>query len=189
MQPLIRNHSYLNHSPCRGGGGGGGDQNLEHLVKVVFLCWSFLEVYIFATTCRKAFIVGPKVPYQTLPHPTPPYPYYPTLPLLTHTPPNLAYPTPFHPTQPKPCPTPTPPHPTLPLPYPYPTLLSSPPLPYLTLPYPTIPYPNPTLLPYPTLPTPTLPNTTLPLPYPLRIQTHAHNQTSRSRATLSCDSS
>ena len=50
-----------------GGGGGGGvgarGQNLEHLVKVVFLCRSFLEVSIFATTYRKAFIVGPKVPY------------------------------------------------------------------------------------------------------------------------------
>ena len=34
-----------------GGGGGGGarGQNLERLQKVVFLCWSFLEVYIFAT--------------------------------------------------------------------------------------------------------------------------------------------
>ena len=39
-----------------GGGGGGGwtrGQNLEHLVKVVFLC--FLEVCIFATTYGKAF--------------------------------------------------------------------------------------------------------------------------------------
>ena len=39
------------------------------------LCWSFLEVYIFATTYRKAFIVGPKVPYPTPPHPpTHPFP-------------------------------------------------------------------------------------------------------------------
>ena len=52
MQPLIRSHSYLDHrnpvgSMPGGGGGGGGarGQNLEHLVKVVFLCWSFLEVY------------------------------------------------------------------------------------------------------------------------------------------------
>ena len=48
------------------GGGGARGQFLEHLQKVVFLCWSFLEVYIFATTYQKAFIVGPKVTYPTL---------------------------------------------------------------------------------------------------------------------------
>ena len=44
-------------------------------------------------------------------------------------------------------------------------------------------------IPYPTppLPYPHPPHTTQ--PYPLRIQTHAHNQASCSRATLSCDSS
>ena len=144
---------------------------------------------------------SPTLPYPTLPHPALPHPTptpptlpYPTLPLLTHTPPTgLPYPTPHHPNPPQPCPTPTPPYPTLPLPYPDPThtLLPSPTLPYLTLLYPTLPYPTPTLLPYPhpTHRTPTLPNISLPLPYPLRIQTHAHNQASRSRATLSCDSS
>ena len=87
MQPLIRKHSYLNHrypvGSMRGGGRGGArGQNLELLQKVVFLCWSFLEVYIFANTYQKAFIVGPKVPYHTLPYP---YPYlnYPTLTYLT----------------------------------------------------------------------------------------------------------
>ena len=119
--------------PCQGGGGGGGGvkgQNLEHLVKVLFLCWSFLEVYIFATTFWKAFIVGPKVPYPTPPHPTPPLPY-PTPP--HPTPPN---PTPPHPTLPHPLtesihswtkgtlPNPTSPHLTPPIPYP--TLFSSP---------------------------------------------------------------
>ena len=93
-------------------------------------------------------------------------------------------------------PYPTLPHPTLPypiLPYPY---LPYDTLPYPTLTYPSLPYPYPTLTlpyPYPTLPLPLpyhpLPNPTLPLPYPLRIQTHAHNQASRSGATLLCDSS
>ena len=52
-------------------------KNLEHLQKVVFLCWSFLEVYIFATTYQKAFIVGPKG-FPTLPYPLPiPHPTSP----------------------------------------------------------------------------------------------------------------
>ena len=71
MQPLIRKHSYLNNrypvGSMPGGGGGATDQNLEHLQKAVFLCWSFLEVYIFATTYWKAFLVGPKVPYPNTP--------------------------------------------------------------------------------------------------------------------------
>ena len=113
MQLLIRKHSYLNHRypvgsmPWGGGVGGGGGargQNLEHLQKVVFLCWSFLEVYIFATTYQKAFIVGPKG-YPSLPYPTPTIPYpIPTLPYLTPSPslpPTLSlplfYPTPTHP--------------------------------------------------------------------------------------------
>ena len=155
-------------------GGGFRGQNVQHLVKVVFLCWSFLEVYFSATTYRKAFIVGPKVPYPTLHYPTPPHSTSP-----------LPYPT-----LPQPCPTPTP---TLPCPCPTPT----PPIPfYHPLPYPPLPYPTPPLpsYPTPTIPTPTLPYSTqpyptLPTPYPLRIQTHAHNQASRSRATLSCNSS
>ena len=74
-----------------GGGGGGGarGQNLENLVKVVFLCWSFLEVYIFATTYQKTFIVGPKVPYPTQPFPSLPYPTHPTPPHPTHSYPIL----------------------------------------------------------------------------------------------------
>ena len=95
----------------------------------------------------------------TLPHPYTTL-HYPTLPY-----PNQAYPT---------------------LPYPIPTLL-----PFPTTPLPSLPYPNPY---QPTLPLPSnhtlpLPHPTLPLPYPLRIQTHAHNQASRSQATLSCDRS
>ena len=127
-------------------GDGARGQNLEHLVKVVFLCWSFLEVYIFATTyLLKAFIVGPKVPDPTLPYPTPPHPTPP------HPYPTLPYPT----LPPTPYPLPYPlPYPTLPLPLPYPTL------PYPTLPYPTLPYPYP----YPTPPHPTPPHHTLPLP-------------------------
>ena len=98
------------------GGGGASGQNLEHLQKGVFLCWSFLEVYIFATIYRIAFIVGPKVPFPTQPYPTPPHP---------------TQPTPRHPTLTIPIPT---------LPYPYP--LPSPTLTLtLTLPYPTLPYP------------------------------------------------
>ena len=117
---------------------------------------SFLEVYIFATTYRKVFIVGPKVSYPNT-HTTP----TPTLPYPTHQPfSTLPYPNPNPPT------LPSPPHP-----------------------YPTLTYLIPTLLPYP-YPTTTLPNLTPPtVPCPLRIQTHAHNQASRSRATLSCDSS
>ena len=177
LQPLISNHSYLNHRypvgsmPGRGGGARG--QNLEHLVKAVFLCWSFLEVYIFATTYRKAFIVGPKVPYPTLPNPTLPLPYpypYPTLPYLTLPLLTLPFQKVPYPTPPLPHPThPTPPHPTptrptllLPLPYtlPYPLpLLPTPSLTYPTLTYPTPPHPYPyasypTLTyPYPSIPT------------------------------------
>ena len=153
-------------------GGEARGQNLEHLPKVLCLCGSFLEVYICATDYQKAFIVRPNLilPYPTLPYPTLPYP---TLPY-----PTLPYPTP---------PNPTPPHPTPPHP---------------TLPYPTLPYPTPNLtltltltltlnLPYPSqilpVPNPTPPHPSL--PYPLRIRTYAHIQDSRSRTTLSCNSS
>ena len=165
MQPLIRNHSYLNHrypvglnSPvhAREGVGGARGKNLEHLVKVAFLCWSFLELYIFATTNRKSFIVGPKVPYRTLPHPPLPLPTHPYLPYFYTI---LPYPTPPLPLLPYPtltypypsCPAPPHPIPTLPYtpcPYPYPFILPF---------YPTLPYPTPTLLPYPH-PSPTQPN-------------------------------
>ena len=145
-------------------GGGGGEatcQNLEHLQKVVFLCWSFLQVYIFATTYQKAFIVGPKG-----------YPTYPTLPFLHPNLPYLILPLPL------PYPTLPPTYPTLPLPLPYPTL----PYPYHLLP---LPYHYYFSYPYSYF----TPSTPLPLPYPLRIRTHAHNQDSRSQATLSYDSS
>ena len=69
MQPRIRNESYLNHRYSVGSMPGGGEeergargQNLEHLQKVVFLCWIFLEVYIFSTTYQKAIILEPLVP-------------------------------------------------------------------------------------------------------------------------------
>ena len=144
---------------------------LEHFQKAVFLWWSFLEVYIFATTYRKAFIVGPKVPKPTPPYPTllpQPIPSYLTLPYPT--PPYPSLPHPYHtlehfqkavflcwnflevyifaPTYrkafivgPK-VPKPTPPYPTL-LPQPIPSYLT---LPYPILPHPTLPYPIPTLL-------------------------------------------
>ena len=70
-QPLIRKHSYLVHRYPVGladiplhltqgsmPGGGARGHNLEHLQKVEFLCYSFLEVYILATTHQKAFILG-----------------------------------------------------------------------------------------------------------------------------------
>ena len=140
-----RNHSYLNHRyplPSRVHAWVEGrvarGQNLEHLVKVVILCWSFLEVLIFATTYQKTFIVGPKVPYPTQPFPTLPRPAPPR-----PAPPRPAPPRPY----------PTLPYPTLP----YPTL------PYPTLPYPTLPYPT---LPYPTHPTPNLRDPTPPHPTP-----------------------
>ena len=87
------------------------------------------------------------------------------------------YPTQTHPIPPNPL-LPYPSYSTLTLPYP---TLPYPTLPYPTLPYPTLPYPYPTA-PHPTAPYPTLPYPTL--PYPLRIQTHAHNQTSRSQAVM-----
>ena len=43
-------------------GGGARGQNLVHLQKVVFLCLSFLEVYIFASTYQKPIILEPYVP-------------------------------------------------------------------------------------------------------------------------------
>ena len=52
-------------------GDGVRGQNLVHLQKVVFLCLSFLEVYIFATTYQKAFILGPKVPRRVSFHSMP----------------------------------------------------------------------------------------------------------------------
>ena len=113
----------------------------EHLQKVVLLCWNFLEVYIFATTYQKAFIVGPKVIYPTPPHPTPTLPSCPALPYPTQSP---SY------TYPYPTPSPSQPYPpyNLPLPFlPYTTLY--PILPIPTLPVPTLPYPT---LPYPTCP-------------------------------------
>ena len=135
-----------------GAWGGARGQNLEHLQKAVFLCWSFLEVYILATTYWKAFeIAKGTLPYPHIPYITLPYPYL-TYPTRT----NLTLPLPSYTTLP--CPT-------------------------LTLPHPTLPYLN---LPFPTPPKPTLPH---PHPYLLRIHTHAHNQASHSRATLSCDSS
>ena len=61
-------------------------QNLEHLQKVVFLCWSFylcnhLSISIHSWT--KGTLPYPTPPYPTLPyppttpHPTPPLPTYP----------------------------------------------------------------------------------------------------------------
>ena len=97
----------------------------------------------------------PKVPYLTLPHPTPPYP---TLPLL------LPYTYPYPPTYPSltfslPYHTPTTTHtllPSLTLPLPYPTLPhpTTPLLSYPTNPTSPLPYPNPTLLPFLPLPLP-----------------------------------
>ena len=137
-------------------GGGGGERSKSRTsCKVVFLCWIFLEVYIFPTTYQTTLIVGLKVPYPTQPFPTPPTPPYPTLP-YPYLHPTLPYPT---------LPYPTLPYPSLPYPtLPYPTL------PYPTLPYPTLPYPT---LPYPTLPYPTLPypTSTLPLPFPTSTPT------------------
>ena len=118
------------------GGGGGLRSKSRTSSNVVFLCWSFLEVHIFATTYRKAFIVGPKVPY-----PTPPL--YPTLPCHTLPYPTLPYPTLPYPTLPYPALT----YPTLHLPLPYPTL------PILILLHPqTHPQPHPPTQPNPTLP-------------------------------------
>ena len=173
------------------GGGGLEVKNLEHIQKAVFLYSGFLEVYIFATTFRKAFIVGPKVPYPNTPHPTPNLPY------PTHTP--------FQPT----LPYPYLPYPTPALPLQYPTLtysrtsskssisvlefsrilylcnhlsesihswtegilpLHTTPPPYSTLPHPTLPYPtlphHTIPLPQPTLPTLTYPTLPYPTPYP-----------------------
>ena len=126
----------------------------------------------------------PTRPYPTLPIPTQPVPI-PTLPLPYTLPvPTLLY---LYPTLP---------YPTLPVPYP--TSYSTCTLPYLILLYlcPSLPYPT---LPYHTLPYPTLTYPTQPysipyaLPCPalpcLGIHTHAHNQASRTRATLSWDSS
>ena len=113
------------------------------------------------------------LPLTLLPYPTLNYPYpsyhtlpYPTPPQPTSPHPNLALPhTP-----------PNPPYPTLPMLYPTHTLLPYPPLPYHSLPYPSPPLPPPTP-PYPTQHnhTPTIPS--------------KNSQDSRSRATLSCDSS
>ena len=106
-------------------------------------------------------LLNPSLPYPTLLYPT-----LPTLPISTYPYPTLPYPT---------LPYPTPFH--LPLLLPYPTLLL-PTQPCPTLPYPT--YPFQLTLPYPTLPQPlSLPYSTLP----------AHNQVSRSRAMMPCDSS
>ena len=161
-------------------------QNLELLQKVVhvFMCWSFLEVYIFATTYRKAFIVGPKVPYPN-PTPTPPHPT-PTLPYPT--PPYCTLPysyLPF-PTLPHPYPTLLHPYPpALPLPYLYPdhTL----PLPYPTPPISSYPYPTstPTIPSYP-YPTPTLPNPALPLPYPTLLEFNQMHITKPVAVELRC---
>ena len=133
MQPFIRMQSYLNHRYPVGsmGGGGGRGKYLEHLQKGVFLCWSFLEVYIFAITYQK----GTK---GTLPHPNPYLPY-PTLPYPT--PLNLPYPTPAFPTISYPFPTlPYPPITYPPLSYPTP-FLPFPSLPILSYPTPTLPHP------------------------------------------------
>ena len=90
--------------PVRSIPGWGLCQNLKHLVKVLFLCCSFLKVYIFATTYRKAFIVVPKVPYPTLPYPpTPSLPIPQTIPtLLPSSYPTLPYPTLLPPPHPYP---------------------------------------------------------------------------------------
>ena len=133
--------------PGMGEGGGARCQNLEHLQIVVFLCWNFLEVYTFATTYWKAFIVGPKVPYPTPPHPTPPHPTppHPTPPSY----PTLSYPSILpYPTPTLTLPYPYPPHPNPTHPYPPPTLPLSLPCPAPT-PYPTLPYPHQSLLPGP----------------------------------------
>ena len=134
MQPLIRKHSYLNHRypvgsiPGEGGGGVARGQNLEHIQKVVFLCLSFLEVYISESI--HSWTKG--VPY--LPYPTFTI-LYPILP--------LPYPLPY-PSLPYPCPTlfyPTPTHP-ISYPYYYPYLYSYPYLTHSTPPIPTLPSKN-----------------------------------------------
>ena len=40
-------------------GDGARGQNLVHIQKIGFMRQSFLEAYILATTCQKAFILGP----------------------------------------------------------------------------------------------------------------------------------
>ena len=70
-QPHIRKNSYLVHRYPVGlafiplhltqgsmSGGGARGHNIEHLQKVEFLCESFLEVYILATSHQKAFILS-----------------------------------------------------------------------------------------------------------------------------------
>ena len=56
---IVTQYGKLGPLGLYGGVGGVRGQNLVHLQKVVFLCWSFLEVYIFATTYQKAFILEP----------------------------------------------------------------------------------------------------------------------------------
>ena len=138
LQPLNRKHSYLNHRYPVGSmpGGGARGQNLEHLQKAVFLCWSLIEVYIFATIHSWTKGTLPKHTPPTQPHPTPTQPH-----------PNSPNTTPPYPTLPYPSYATL--HVHLPLLYPYPTPT------HTLLPYPTLPYPTP--------PTLHLPQ---PLPYP-----------------------
>ena len=105
---------------------------------------------------KKAFIVGPKVPYPTIPYPTPTLPYpFPLTPTLPY--PTLPYPTPFHLTLPY-----------FTLPYPFPL---TPTLPYPSLSCPTLPYPL--LLPLPSYPYPTLPFLHITKPVTVELCCHA----------------
>ena len=58
---MVSYHSMTSDPRLHAGGGGewARGQNIVHLQKVVFLCQSFPEVYIFATTYQKAFMLGP----------------------------------------------------------------------------------------------------------------------------------
>ena len=154
-----------------GGGGGARGQNLEHLQKVVFLCWSLLELYIFATIYQKAIILEPYVPSMvhaggkggggsrsksrtSSKSSISVLEFSRSLYLCNHLSERYQrYPT----------------LPLLNLPYLYPPL----PHPYPTLPCPSLPQPYPTLT-YPTLPFPTLPFPSLPFPFPTHSYPYPH---------------
>ena len=70
LAPYIPCRVSFHSTTSNHAGGGARGQNLVHIQKIGFLRWSFLKVHILITTCQKAFMLAPLIPYRVSFHST-----------------------------------------------------------------------------------------------------------------------